>query len=324
LYGGWGVLNGIVTLGDLVMLSAFLLMLLSPLEALAQSVSQLQKSLAGLERILDLLDEPPELGAEKGTVRVRRQECEGRVTFDGVYFRYPGSEKFALHDFSLDVAAGETVAFVGPSGAGKTTVCNLLARFYDPTDGRLLLDGRDLRELDVTSYRRLVGIVEQDVFLFDGSVAANIAYGNRSTSLSEIRAAATIANADAFVLDLPQGYDTIIGERGVRLSGGQRQRLAMARAILADPWILILDEATSNLDTESERSLQCGLATWMGNRTCFVIAHRLSTIENADRIAVLNAGRIVELGTHEALMATEGEYREMVLLQTSAPISGTA
>ncbi|QDT41562.1 Putative multidrug export ATP-binding/permease protein [Gimesia alba] len=316
LYGGWQVLQGELTLGELVMFLAYLLMLLGPLAVLAQSAAQFQNSLSGFDRVLDLLDEPREM--ESSTAKnISKSEITGRITFENVGFQYPGSEQFALEEVSLDVDPGETIALVGPSGAGKTTFCNLVARFYDPTSGRVLLDGRDLRELDVESYRNHIGVVEQDVFLFDGSVAENIGYGNRHASLAEIQQAAEIANADEFIKVLPDGYQTIIGERGVKLSGGQRQRLAIARAILADPRILILDEATSNLDTESERLIQDSLTTLMQGRTCFVIAHRLSTITHANRIVVFESGRITETGTHDALMAAGGKYHEMVLLQTS-------
>jgi ATP-binding cassette subfamily B protein/subfamily B ATP-binding cassette protein MsbA len=196
-----------------------------------------------------------------------------------------------------------------------------VARFYDPTSGRILLDGRDLCELDVEGYRRLIGIVEQDVFLFDGTAAANIAYGNRRATAADIRQAAEIANAHEFLAALPHGYESLIGERGVKLSGGQRQRIAIARAVLADPRILILDEATSNLDTQSERTIQASLMTLMENRTCFVIAHRLSTIAHADRIVVLECGRITEIGVHEALMSSDSRYRDMVLLQTQPVVA---
>ena len=243
----------------------------------------------------------------------------GRVEFRDVSFRYPRSDEPVLEEVSFVAEPGMMVALVGASGAGKTTLSNLVARFFDPSSGAILLDGRDLRELRLASYRRLLGIVEQDVFLFDGSLAENIAYGSRSSTLEGIRRAAEIANAAEFIDAMPKGYDTLIGERGVRLSGGQRQRIAIARAVLADPRILILDEATSALDTESERLIQQGLERLLRDRTSFVIAHRLSTIAHADLIVVLRHGRIAETGTHESLMDSSGLYREMVLRQTAAP-----
>ncbi len=318
IYGGWRVLQGDLTLGDLMMFLVYLLMLLGPLAVLAQSAAQFQNSLSGLDRVLELLDEPREMeNAAEQTTLLNKDEFVGRIVFDDVSFRYPNAEAFALRNVSLTIEPGETIALVGTSGAGKTTLCNLVARFYDPTTGRILLDGRDLRELDVESYRSLIGIVEQDVFLFDGTVAANIGYGKRHATPEQIQHAAQVANAHEFISALPEGYQTIIGERGVKLSGGQRQRLAIARAVLADPQILILDEATSNLDTESERLIQASMATLMKNRTCFVIAHRLSTIAHAHRIVVLDSGQIAEIGTHHHLMDTGGHYRDMVLLQTS-------
>jgi ATP-binding cassette, subfamily B, bacterial len=317
LYGGWQVLSGTLTLGDLMMFLVYLAMLLEPIAVLAESAATFQNSLAALDRILDLLDEPRDMLPTGESVRPPKDQIRGRVMLDDVSFTYPGVTRPALEHVSLTVEPGQMVALVGPSGAGKTTLCNLVARFYDPTDGRVTLDGIDLRDIDVEHYRGLLGVVEQDVFLFDGSIGENIAYANRAATEAEVRRAAQIANADEFIRKLPEGYGTLIGERGVKLSGGQRQRIAIARALLADPKILILDEATSNLDTESERLIQSGLSRLMQDRTCFVIAHRLSTIAHADRIVVLENGTEVESGTHGELMDLDSRYRMMVLMQTS-------
>ncbi|GMU22213.1 MAG: ABC transporter ATP-binding protein [Phycisphaerae bacterium] len=311
-------LRDALTVGDLVMFLGYLAALLNPLEALATSATTFQNNLAGLDRVLDLLEEPPEMPDCPGAIPVDPRAVNGRITLRNVGFSYPGSDRRVLRHVSLDVHPGEMVAFVGPSGAGKTTLCNLIARFFDPTEGSIELDGRNLRELQLAGYRRLLGIVEQDTFLFDGTIAENIGYGRRSASRSEIERAARLANAHDFILALRDGYDTFIGERGVKLSGGQRQRISIARALLANPRILILDEATSNLDTESERLIQASLQTLTTNRTSFVIAHRLSTIIHADRIVVLEEGQVVEQGTHEELMARSGRYRSMVEMQTAA------
>jgi ATP-binding cassette subfamily B protein/subfamily B ATP-binding cassette protein MsbA len=310
-----------LTVGDLVMFLSYLAALLGPIAALAGSATALQNSLSGLDRVLDLLAEPLEMPSKPGALVLDRDKVAGALKLDNVSFAYSGSSTPVLKHINLDVQPGEMIALVGPSGAGKTTLCNLIARFYDPTDGAIKLDGVDLRDITAGSYRRLLGIVEQDTFLFDGTIAQNIAYGRRGATPEEIERAARLANAHEFVARLPDGYETFIGERGVKLSGGQRQRLTIARAILADPKILILDEATSNLDTESERLIQGSLQSLMAGRTSFVIAHRLSTVAHADRILVLENGRIVEQGRHDELMQASGTYREMVDLQTSPPPS---
>lgn len=328
LYGGLAVMHGRLTIGDMMMFSAYLLMLLGPLEVLAASASEMQTNLAAFDRVLDLLDEPTEFADTPGDTTLDPARVRGEIEFQGVSFAYPRAAKRdgtspadpappepVLRDVTLAVRPGQVVALVGRSGAGKTTLCNLVARFYDPTQGVVLLDGIDLRRIRVGSYRRVLGIVEQDVFLFDGTVAENIAYARRDATPDQIRAAAAVAYADEFIDGLEHGYETLIGERGVRLSGGQKQRLAIARAVLADPRILILDEATSNLDTESERHIQRALARLMKGRTCFVIAHRLSTIRHADLIVVLEQGRIIETGTHDELLAKGGRYAEFLRMQ---------
>ena len=320
-YGGTQVLRGELTLGDLMLFLIYLAMLLGPLAVLANSATAFQSNLAGLDRVLDLLEEPREMPNAAGAVALRPAQVAGRVQLRGVGFHYPASNADVLHDVDLDVLPGQMVALVGASGAGKTTLCNLVARFFDPTTGSIELDGIDLRDIRLESYRNLLGIVEQDVFLFDGTIAENIGYAVRDTTLEDVRPAARIANADEFIERFELGYDTIIGERGVKLSGGQRQRLAIARAVLADPRILILDEATSNLDTESERLIQQSLSRLMKGRTSFVIAHRLSTIAHADRIVVLEGGRVTESGNHDELMANSGRYRHMVQLQLGTALS---
>jgi ATP-binding cassette, subfamily B, bacterial len=323
-FGGLRVLDGHMTIGDLTLFTVFLVMLLEPLSTLAQSATQFQNSLSGLDRVLDLLGESREMPSTPNSLKADPHSVTGRIALEHVSFTYPGSDRPALGDVNLLVEAGQMVALVGPSGAGKTTLSNLVARFYDPTSGRVTLDGRDLRDYDVESFRLLLGVVEQDVFLFDGTIAQNIGYARRNATAEEIRAAAEAANATEFIDQMSAGMQTIIGERGVRLSGGQRQRLAIARAILADPKLLILDEATSNLDTESERMIQQSLATLMRGRTSFVIAHRLSTISRADLIVVIENGRISQTGTHAELMSKGGKYRAMVQQQIHMTLGNIA
>ncbi len=315
LYGGYQILQGELTLGELMMFLVYLTMLLDPLATIASSAVTFQNNLAGLDRILDVLEHETELPTRADAVVIRRATTAGAVSMRDVSFAYPASKPSVLEGINLEVKAGETIALVGRSGAGKTTLTNLIARFYDPVAGSILLDGRDLRSIELQSYRRLLGIVEQDVFLFDGTVRENIAYARARATAAEVIAAAQAAAADEFIGALPDGYDSMIGERGVKLSGGQRQRIAIARAILADPKILILDEATSNLDSESERLIQASLRILLRDRTAFVIAHRLSTIRDADKIVVIDGGRIIQTGTHDELVAVPGRYQEMVSLQ---------
>ncbi|GIW98397.1 MAG: ABC transporter ATP-binding protein [Pirellulaceae bacterium] len=318
LYGGWQILRGQLTLGDLMMFLVYLTMLLGPIATIASSAMAFQNNLAGLERVLDLLGEPVEANRQTAPCVAHPTTVRGELEFQQVSFCYPGTERYVLSDVSFHLPAGKTVALVGRSGAGKTTLCNLVARFYAPTEGRILLDGLNVQEYTLDSYRRLLAVVEQDVFLFDGTVRENIAYGCRGANIDDVRRAAEAAAALEFIEALPQGLDTWVGERGVKLSGGQRQRLAIARAILANPRILILDEATSNLDSESERLIQRSLQRLLQDRTALVIAHRLSTIAQADLILVLDHGRIVQSGTHEQLMRQPGVYQQMVVLQTEA------
>ncbi len=321
LYGGSRVIKGDLTIGDVFMFSAYVLMLLGPLETLTSTATSVQTNLAAYDRVLDLMAEPTEFAGLPAGTPASRITTKGRIEFQGVWFAYPKRDKsekepeWVLKDVSFIAEPGTTTALVGASGSGKTTLSNLVARFDDPQKGRVLLDGNDLVGIDVGSYRRMLGIVEQDVFLFDGTIADNIAYGRRDATDEQIRSAARAAHAAEFIERLEQGYSTMIGERGVRLSGGQRQRLAIARALLADPVVLILDEATSNLDSESEALIQQSLGKLMKGRTSFVIAHRLSTIRKADRILVLDHGKIVESGTHEELLARGGRYTTLLSKQ---------
>jgi ATP-binding cassette, subfamily B, bacterial MsbA len=304
--------SGTTDVGQFLKFIAATGMLLQPLKRLTGINEQLQKGLAACESVFGLVDEEPE--EDRGTVVLAR--ALGAIRLDGVSLSYPGGARPALGEVTLDIRPGETVALVGPSGSGKSSLIHLLARFYHPSAGRVTLDGHDLEELTLESLRRQIALVSQNVVLFNDTVAANIAYGRGDTvSENEIRRAAEAAHAMEFIEALPQGLATEIGENGAKLSGGQRQRIAIARAILKDAPILLLDEATSALDTESERAVQAALETLMRGRTTIVIAHRLSTIEKADRIVVLAQGRIAEIGAHRDLVAAGGVYAGLHRLQ---------
>jgi ATP-binding cassette subfamily B protein/subfamily B ATP-binding cassette protein MsbA len=312
-YGGYLNLIGRASIGDIMAFQWYTFLLLNPVWQIVNSFSELQRSLAAMERVFEALAMPNDKPDRPGAAEAPRVVRE--IRFDHVTFEYREGHP-VVHDFDVVVPGGSIVALVGRSGAGKTTVTDLVARFHDPTQGRILLNGTDIRDFRLQSYRSLLAIVQQDVFLFDGSVRDNIAYGRHHASHADIEGAARRANAHEFIEKLPEGYDTFIGERGVKLSGGQQQRLAIARAILASPEILILDEATSNLDTESEQLIQASTEELLAERTTFVIAHRLSTVRRASLILLMENGRIVERGSHAELMAAGGAYRAMVLRQT--------
>jgi ATP-binding cassette subfamily B protein/subfamily B ATP-binding cassette protein MsbA len=304
-----------LTTGDLVMFLFYLAMLLEPMATIARSGTEAQRGLAGLERVLAVLELPRDLPLSKKHRTVKPEQVKGRITLQDVSFQYPDTSGPVIRKVSFEIEAAEIVALVGRSGAGKSTLCDLIARLLEPTSGVIKLDGTDIAEIDVGSYRNLVSIVEQDVFLFDGTIADNIAYGRRDASMEEIIQAADAAQVSEFVRRQPKGFDTLIGERGVHLSGGQRQRLAIARALLANPRILIMDEATSDLDGEGERLIQESLRSLMKGRTVLVIAHRLSTVASADRIVMLDHGQIVETGTPEELWTNSKHFQTVMQMQ---------
>ncbi len=317
LVGGKAILAGTMTLGDFVVYVFFVGLVSFPLVQMASIGTQLTEAFAGLDRIREIMDMPSEDADD--AAKAELPTVQGAVTFEEVWFAYREGVP-VLHGVDFHAPAGTTTALVGSSGSGKSTILSLIMAFTRPTRGRILVDGRDLASVRLRDYRSHVGVVLQDNFLFDGSIAENIAFAKPGASRAEVVAAAQVARCDEFVREFPEGYETVVGERGVKLSGGQRQRVAIARAILADPQILLLDEATSSLDSESEQQIKEGLAALRRGRTTFVIAHRLSTITSADQILVIEAGQVLERGTHAQLLALGGRYRQLYETQYRAAL----
>jgi ATP-binding cassette, subfamily B, bacterial MsbA len=320
-YGGFRVIGGALTPGEFFSFTTAVVLLYRPIREIFRAFNTVQQSLGAVERVFEILDAPPAIVDIPGA-RTLDGFCD-RIQFEDVSFRYPGAESDTLREISLTIHRGETVAVVGLSGAGKTTLMDLVPRFHDATAGRITIDGHDLRQVTVASLRVLIGLVTQETFLFHETIGYNIAYGKPGASHEEVEHAARLAQAHDFIAALPDGYQTQVGEAGVKLSGGQRQRLAIARAFLKNPPILILDEATSDLDAENEFLVQRALAALMAGRTVLVIAHRFATVRNADRVVVVDGGRIVETGRHGELMAREdGIYRRLASLQRLSPAGG--
>nr|MBA2441528.1 ABC transporter ATP-binding protein [Rubrobacter sp.] len=319
-FGGYLVVSGTLTVGLLTAFLIYVQQFFRPIQLASQVYTQAQAALAGAERIYNVLDEKPEPPDPPGTPRLKT--IQGRIEFENVFFAYDEGRP-VLQNISFEVEPGQTVALVGPTGAGKTTVANLIPRFYDATAGTVRIDGHDVREVERRSLREKIATVLQEPFLFSGTIAENIGYGKEDTTREEIEAAARTVSAHDFIVALPDGYDTNLGTGGGTLSQGQRQLVSFARAVLADPRILILDEATSNIDTRTEALIQEALSTLLEGRTSVVIAHRLSTIRTADLILVIEAGRVAERGTHDSLLARGGLYADLYHRQFREPVTPT-
>ena len=306
VFGGWLIAKGLMEPVDLAMYALYIGIFINPIQILVELIEMMQKGLAGFRRFLEVMDTAPEIKDPPDARELT--DVKGRVCYEDVSFHYSDDDTPVLSHVSFEIPAGRSIALVGPSGSGKTTICSLLPRFYDVTGGRITIDGKDVRTLSLKSLRSQIGMVQQDVYLFSGTIRDNIAYGRPGASMDEIIEAARRANIHDFISELPDGYDTFVGERGARLSGGQKQRISIARVFLKNPPVLILDEATSALDNESERWIQQSLEELSRDRTTITIAHRLSTIRNADEIIVITEDGIAERGTHESLLAKGGIY----------------
>ena len=304
---GQAIFNGTMTIEHFVSFAIAYVTAYVPLKNIGNMNSKLQQGMAAWERIYQILEEKPTVIVKATTKDI--QKLDGKIEFKGVNYKYPSRDTQVLNNLSFTINPGEVAAFVGPSGSGKTTIVHLLLRFFDPDSGRIEADGHDMLDLDTTALRAHMGLVTQDTILFDDTVFGNITIGRPGASMDEVVDAAKAADAHAFITAMPQGYDTRLGERGVKLSGGQRQRLAIARAMIKQPKILLLDEATSNLDTASEQAVQGAIERILGGRTVIMVAHRLSTVRNADKIFVLKKGELAETGTHEQLLAQGGIYK---------------
>ncbi len=312
--GGRQVINGVITFGILNMFLYYLAQLYGPLQGMTRIADWLSRAVTAAERVFEIVDTEPDVQDDDDPEAL--SDIKGAITFENVSFGYEKGRR-VVENVNLSVAPGEMIGLVGHSGAGKTTIINLISRFYDPSEGVITIDGKDMKKVRVSDLRGQLGIVLQEPFLFPGTISDNITYAKPDATPEQIMRAAKAANAHDFIMRFPDGYDTQVGERGVKLSGGERQRLSIARAILHDPRILILDEATASVDTETEKQIQEAIARLIKGRTTFAIAHRLSTLRNADRLVVMDKGKIAEMGTHEELMAKEnGTFRRLVEMQT--------